>query len=488
MHASAPAPRSSLRLSLGLSLKMLARDARAGELRILLAALVIAVASVTSVGFFADRIGRALNQESHQLIGADFVVSSDRPLDGAVAAAAAARGLRVARAINFPSMAAHGGKTHLAGFKAVTPGYPLRGTLRIAPDRNLPDAPTKEIPAPGTVWLDEQLATSLQVKPGDKIAVGDSELVFAKVVTLEPDRGASFFSIAPRLLFNQADLAATQLIQPGSRVVYRLLAAGNELAVADYAVWVKANLARGQWIEEISNARPEVRASVDRAQQFLGLVALLAVILAAVSIALASRRFMQRHLDGCAVLRSMGASQHTLLTMFAAEFLLLGLIGSALGTVIGYAVHAVIAQILGYLVTTQLPAAGVLPARAQAAWNKAAFDAKTIDEVIKALGVAKPVESKDINFTAPDIAENGAVVPIAVSTTLPGVKRIAFLIEKNPTTLAGVFEFSDAVETSVSTRIKMAQTSNVLAVALMGDGKVLFAQKEVKVTLGGCGG
>ena len=139
-------------------------------------------------------------------------------------------------------------------------------------------------------------------------------------------------------------------------------------------------------------------------------------------------------------------------------------------------------------VAALLAAAGVLPARAQAAWNKAAFDAKTIDEVIKALGVAKPVESKHINFTAPDIAENGAVVPIAVSTTLPGVKRIAFLIEKNPTTLAGVFEFSDAVETSVSTRIKMAQTSNVLAVALMGDGKVLFAQKEVKVTLGGCGG
>ena len=354
MHASAPALR--------LSLKMLARDARAGELRILLAALVIAVASVTSVGFFADRIGRALNQEAHQLIGADFVLSSDRPLDDAVSAAAAARGLRVVRAINFPSMAAHGGKTHLAGFKAVTPGYPLRGTLRVAPDRNQLDAPTKEIPAPGTVWLDEQLATSLLVKPGDKIAVGDAELVFAKVVTLEPDRGASFFSIAPRLLFNQADLAATGLIQPGSRVVYRLLVAGNELEVADYAAWVKVNLARGQWIEEISNARPEVRASVDRAQQFLGLVALLAVILAAVSIALASRRFMQRHLDGCAVLRSMGASQRTLLTMFAAEFLLLGLIGSALGTLIGYAVHALIVQILGYLVTTQLPTAGALPA------------------------------------------------------------------------------------------------------------------------------
>ena len=139
-------------------------------------------------------------------------------------------------------------------------------------------------------------------------------------------------------------------------------------------------------------------------------------------------------------------------------------------------------------VAALLAGAGLLPAHAQTAWNKAAFDGKSIDEVYKALGLAKPEESKDIAFTAPDIAENGAVVPIAASTTLPGVKRIAFLVEKNPTTLAGVFEFSDAVETSVATRIKMGQTSNVLAVAIFGDGKVLFAQKEVKVTLGGCGG
>ena len=139
-------------------------------------------------------------------------------------------------------------------------------------------------------------------------------------------------------------------------------------------------------------------------------------------------------------------------------------------------------------VAALLAGAGVLPAQAQAAWNKAAFDAKGIDDVLKALGIARPVESQDIVFTAPDIAENGAVVPIAASTALPGVKRIAFLVEKNPTTLAGVFEFSDAVETSVATRIKMGQTSNVLAVAILGDGKVLYAQKEVKVTLGGCGG
>ena len=135
-----------------------------------------------------------------------------------------------------------------------------------------------------------------------------------------------------------------------------------------------------------------------------------------------------------------------------------------------------------------LAGAGVLPARAQGAYSKAAFEAKNVDDVIKGLGIAKPVESKDIVLTAPDIAENGAVVPIAASSNLPGIKRIAFLVDKNPTTLAGLFDFTEFVETNISTRIKMQQTSNVIAVAITGDGKVLFAQKEVKVTLGGCGG
>ena len=144
----------------------------------------------------------------------------------------------------------------------------------------------------------------------------------------------------------------------------------------------------------------------------------------------------------------------------------------------------------GVTLLTLVAAAGWLtPGEAAAEdWNKAAFETKSIDDALKALGLAKPAESKDIVLTAPDIAENGAVVPIAASTTLPDVKRIAFMIEKNPTTLAGVFEFTEFVDTNVSTRVKMAQTSNVLAVAIMGDGKVLYTQKEVKVTLGGCGG
>lgn len=138
-------------------------------------------------------------------------------------------------------------------------------------------------------------------------------------------------------------------------------------------------------------------------------------------------------------------------------------------------------------VVALLGGAGVLPARAQAAYDKAAFQGRSVDEVIKGLGITRPVESREIAITAPDIAENGAAVLVGASTLLPGVKRIALLVEKNPTTLAGVFGFTDAVETSVKTRIKMGQTSNVLVVAILGDGRVLYAQKEVKVTLGGCG-
>ena len=139
-------------------------------------------------------------------------------------------------------------------------------------------------------------------------------------------------------------------------------------------------------------------------------------------------------------------------------------------------------------VAAALAAGGLLPVRAQTAWNRAAFDGKSAEESLKALGLAKPVESKDVVLTAPDIAENGAVVPIAAASTLAGVRRIAFVVEKNPNPLAGVFEFTDAVETAVSTRIKMGQSSNVTAIAILADGRVLYAQKEVKVTLGGCGG
>ena len=139
-------------------------------------------------------------------------------------------------------------------------------------------------------------------------------------------------------------------------------------------------------------------------------------------------------------------------------------------------------------VASLLASIGMLPTTAQAAWTAAAFESKTLADAVKALGGAAPVESKDVTVTGPDIAENGAVVPVGCSTTLPGVKRLMLMVEKNPSVLAAVFDVTDAVDASLTTRVKMGQSSNVFAVAMMGDGKVLYAVKEIKVTLGGCGG
>ena len=348
-------------INLPLPLKMLLRDARAGELRVLALALVIAVASVTSVAFFADRVWQALTREANQMLGADVLLVSDHPFAPEFAAEAAKRGLRRADGVSFVSMARAASATQLAGVKAVSPGYPLRGKLRIAPRLNVEDVETGALPERGKVWLDERLCAALGVQPGQSIALGDANFVVGAVLTLEPDRGLSFFNIAPRLLMRTEDLAATGLIQTGSRVHYQMYLAGEGKAPEAYAAWAKARLGPGQRIESLSNARPEVRAGLDRAQQFLGLSAMLAVILAAVAIALSTRRYTQRHLDGYAVMRCFGAQQARLFALFAWEFLFLGCAACAVGCVLGYAGQAVIALWLTDFVASSLPQPGALP-------------------------------------------------------------------------------------------------------------------------------
>ena len=346
--------------------RMLARDARAGELRVLAAALAVAVASVTSVGFFADRVGGALVRDAHQLLGADLVLVSDHAWNPAIGREIAARGLARAEALNFISMAQAGSgaasRSQLAGVKAVTENYPLRGRLRSAPALNAPDAPASAAPERGTVWLEERLVAALDAPVGSKIRLGGSELTVAAVLTLEPERGANFFNIAPRLLMNLDDVPATGLVQTGSRVWYYLYAAGDAAAVRDLEAWAKDRLERGQRIDDLASGRPEVRASIERAQRFLGLTALLAAVLAGVAIALATRRFVERHLDACAVMRCLGATQARLVALYGGEFLLLGLAACAAGCALGFAAQAALASALADLLRADLPAPGILPA------------------------------------------------------------------------------------------------------------------------------
>lgn len=350
--------------AMALSWRMLRRDARAGELRLLVAALVVAVAALTAVGFFADRVRQALESEAHQLIGADLLLSADHPWSPSTLALA--RGLRVVETRTFPSMVrlseGEGAAAQLSEIKAVGEGYPLLGALRVAPTLNVEDAPTRAIPAPGCVWIDERLMSALAVRVGETVRVGQRSLRVDAVLTLEPDRGVNFFSVAPRLLMNLSDVASTALVQVGSRVTYRLLLAGDSTALLAFRRALEPQMARGERIEDAQNARPEIRAALDRAQKFLGLSALLTVILAAVAVALAARRYMQRHLDSCAVMRCLGATQAFLLRIYLGQFLVIGLAAGLLGCIVGYVAHFALHVWLAPLLALPLPTPSLLPA------------------------------------------------------------------------------------------------------------------------------
>ena len=344
------------------ALRMLARDWRAGELRILAMALVIAVAAVTSVGFFADRVGKGLVRDAHQLLGADLVLASDHPWKAQMQEEIRARGLEAAAAVNFISMAFGGDKSQLAAVKAVTENYPLRGRLRVAAAPGAPDAQAERGPRKGTVWLEERLVSALDAPVGSRVRLGNAELEVAAVLTLEPERSANFFNIAPRLLMNQDDVAATGLIRTGSRVSYYVYAAGAPQQISALEAFVKPRLERGQRVDNLETGRPEVRAAVERARRFLALTALLAAVLAGVAIALGTRRFVERHLDGCAVMRCLGATQGKLVGLYGAEFALLAAAACAAGAVLGYFAQTAIGAALAGFLRAELPQPGLLPA------------------------------------------------------------------------------------------------------------------------------
>ncbi|MDA8259766.1 MAG: FtsX-like permease family protein [Betaproteobacteria bacterium] len=340
---------------------MLARDWRAGELTVLGIALMLAVAALTSVGFLTDRVEQALRLQSHQLLGGDLLLTADHPWPPRFRQEAAARGLRQAESATFPSMVSLGDASLLAEIKAVSAGYPLRGSLRTTPVLNTADADTARVPQTGEAWPDERLATTLSLASGTELALGNITVRSGPILTLEPDRGMNVFALAPRLMINLADLPATGLIQPGSRASYRLHLAGETAVVKAYEAWAAEQLGRGEKIESLDNARPEIRNVTERAQRFLRLAALLAVILAAVAVALAAERYMRRHLDGCAVMRCMGASAQQLLLIHGGEFLIFGLAATLAGCGVGYAVQGALQQLLAGLMVTKLPAPSLLP-------------------------------------------------------------------------------------------------------------------------------
>jgi len=362
---------------LQLAWRQLLRDFRAGELRLMLVAMALAVAAICAVGFFADRLQAGLARDALTLLGGDAVVASDQPLPASFEATAHEMGLKTARNVRFPSMARapddRGGASKLVSVKAVSTGYPLRGTLGVSDSATGPVRTQTTGPAAGTVWVDASVLDGLAVQVGDPLLLGDATLRIAQVLRVEPDRDAGFMSFAPRVLLAEADLAATGLVQPASRVNWRLAVvaadasrrAAAQAAVRGYVAWVDATVERehlrGTRVESMDNARPEMRQTLDRAGQFLQLVAVLAALLAAVAVAIAARGFAARHLDACAMLRVLGLPQRRIAAIYGLELALVGVAASALGVLIGLAVHQVFVVLLAGLVEANLPAPSVWP-------------------------------------------------------------------------------------------------------------------------------
>lgn len=355
---------------LQLGWRTLWRDARAGELRLLWVAVTLAVAALTSVAFFANRLEAGLERDARQLLGGDVVIASQDGQLQSFVQRAQQEGLRHVTTLVFPSMGRatdeRGGNARLIALKAVEDGYPLRGSLRVAGGQSQPDAATNTIPAAGQAWVDATLLAGLELQVGDDLLLGDARLRISQLLTAEPDRGAGFMSFAPRVMINAQDLQATGLVQPASRITWRLAVAGESApALARYEAWAKEQVGDhgrgGRRVESLESGSPEMRRTLERGEKFLSLVALLAALLSAVAVALAARAFAQRHLDTAAMLRVLGLPQRSIALAYVFEFAVVGLLASLLGVALGWGVHHGFVWLLSGLVAEGLPAANWWP-------------------------------------------------------------------------------------------------------------------------------
>lgn len=347
------------------SVRMTRRDWCAGELRFLLIALMIAVGALSSVGFFVDRVSSGLQRNANQLLGADLVLNSDKPINQDLRGPT--KDLHVAETASFVSMVMNNVEPHseavskLVSVKAVSTAYPLRGNLTLDTGEI-----HNQIPEPGTVWVDQAVLTSLDTKVGEQLKLGSKLFTITHVIKNEPDRGSAYINFAPRVMLALSDLDGTELIQHGSRVTYRLMLAGTPEEISLTKTLLDDKISHHQLkginIESIASGRPEMNATLTKAKQFLALVSLLSAMLAALAIALAARRFMLRHMDACAMLRCLGLTQTQVTVMYLCEFIILGLIASVLGAALGYLGHLALLMWLKSFITTSLPLPSILPA------------------------------------------------------------------------------------------------------------------------------
>lgn len=341
--------------ALRLALLALARDGKSGELRVLLLALLVAVSALTAVGFFTSRVSRAVDQQAGEVLAADLRLQAREPVDREYFEWAQAAGVKTAELSNFPSVVFHGEDSALTAIRAVSSTYPLRGRVKIADEPFGEARETTATPGPQEAWLEARLFAQLNVKIGDRIRVGSSELRAAHVLDYRPDQGSQFVDLAPTLLMRLEDIAATGLIQRGSRISHAALFAGEPQQIAQLKQRLSANKKPGERLVDIEDASPQIRSAIDRAGRFLSLSALVTILLAAIAVAISSRRYVARHLDTVALMKSMGAPQRLVLAISVLELLMIAIAAGVVGALIGYAAQEGIAYLLKDLVRGELP-------------------------------------------------------------------------------------------------------------------------------------
>jgi putative ABC transport system permease protein len=342
--------------ALRLAVLALARDGKSGELRVLMLALLVAVSALTAVGFFTDRVSRAVDQQAGEVLAADLRLRSNQPINRGYFELARQAGLDTAELATFPSVVFVGEDSSLTAIRAVTDRYPLRGRLRVAEAPFEKGVPTDAIPGQGEAWLEPRLMAQLGASVGDRVRVGSMEMTIAKVLDYRPDQGSAFVDLAPTLLMRMDDLPATALVRTGSRISYAALFAGDPAAVARLKAQLEARKTRSERISDLADASPQIRSAIDRAGRFLSLSALVTILLAAIAVAIAARRYVARHLDTAALMKSMGASQRLVLQISVLELLMIAVLAGIVGSLIGYAAQAGIAMLLRDLVRGDLPA------------------------------------------------------------------------------------------------------------------------------------
>jgi len=348
--------------ALRFALLALSRDWRSGELAVLLAALLVAVTALTGVGFFTDRIGQAVDQRAAEVLAADLRLRSAEPIPESYEALAAEQGIQTAQIVSFPSVVFFGADSALTAIRAVGPGYPLRGRLKIADAPFAPARETDELPGRGETWLDSRLLARLGAQIGDPVSIGASTFTVTRVLDYRPDQGSAFVDLAPSLLIPLADLPATELLGPGSRASYRLLFAGTPGQIRDFREVLGERKSEAERLESVDEESPQIQASTRRAGRFLNLSAIITVLLAAVAVAMAARRYTRRHLDNVALMKCMGAPQRFVLQVTVLELALVALVAAVAGSLLGYLAQELLTRLVGDLVTVGLPPPTLAPA------------------------------------------------------------------------------------------------------------------------------